>query len=95
MKIFNCNEIKFSEDDNELYIIVGRIKLVYKISVTPGIIEEYILKSTNYKSLCKIVVDTRKGKIIHIDCVGVENDRVKDIISQCFKEQGLLYIINK
>ena len=94
MKLFNCGNVKFSED-NELQIKVERIKVVYKASFTPGIIQEYVLKSTNYKSLCKVVFDTRKGKVVHVECIGFKADKVKVALEECFKEEGILYTANR
>jgi len=94
MNLFNCSNVK-STKDGKLYIEVDRIKVFYTVSFTPGTLQEYVLKSTNYNSMCRITFDTRKGKVIHIDCIGFKADKVKVVLEECFKEEGISYTINR
>ena len=94
MKLFNCGNVK-STKDNELYVEADKIRIFYTVNLTPGILQEFILNSTNYKSLCKVVFDTRKGKVVHVECVGFKADKVKVALEECFKEEGILYSANR
>jgi len=94
VNLFNCSNIKLIKD-NQLYIEVDRIRVLYTVSFTPGILQEYVLKSTNYNSMCRITFDVRKGKVIHIDCIGFKADKVKVMLEECFKEEGILYTANR
>jgi len=51
--------------------------MLYTVSFTPGILQEFVLKSTNYNSMCKIAFDVRKGKVIHVETIGFKANKVK------------------
>ena len=93
MKLFNCGNVRAK--DNQFCIEVDGIRVLYTMSFTPGIIQEFVLKSTNYNSMCKIAFDTRKGKVIYVECIGFKADKVKIALEECFKEEGILYTFNK
>ncbi|BFH74245.1 hypothetical protein SJAV_21890 [Sulfurisphaera javensis] len=88
--IFNCGQVKCMKT-NEFCIEVDNIRIVYSMSFNFGIITEIQFKSTNYKSMCNIVFDTRKEKIIEVECIGFKADKVKLTLEECFRQEGLLY----
>ena len=71
------------------------IKILYTVSSVPGIIQEIVLKSSYYSSMCKITFDVKKGKVIHVETIGFKADRVKVVLEECFKEEGILYTANR
>lgn len=86
--IFNCKEVKCTKQ-GEFCIEVDNMRIFYKQEVSLGIISEILLNSTNFKSKCKISIDTRKGKVIQLECEGFKAEKVKNVIIECLKEQGL------
>ena len=94
MNLFNCSNVKHTID-NHLYIEVDGIRILYTMNFTPGILEEFALKSTNYNCFCKITFDTRKGKVIRVECSGFKAEKVRDALEECFKEEGILYTVNR
>ncbi|AWR96779.1 hypothetical protein DFR86_03880 [Acidianus sulfidivorans JP7] len=88
--LFNCNNVKCMKT-GEFCIEVDNVRIVYSINYNLSIITEILLKSTNFKSVCRILFDTRKGKIIDISCSGFKSDKVKLALEACFKERNLLY----
>ena len=94
MKLFNCGNVKCTKD-NQFCIEVDGIRILYTVSFTPGMLQEFVLKSTNYNSICKIAFDVRKGKVIHVETIGFKADKVKTALEECFKEEGILYTANR
>lgn len=94
MNLFNCSSVKRTID-NQLYIEIDGIRILYVESSTLGIIQELTLKSTNYNSICKISFDTRKGKVVYVECKGFKADKVKNALEKCFKEEGILYTFDR
>lgn len=94
MELFNCGSVKCTKT-NEFCIEVDGIRIIYVVSFSGGIVTDFILKSRNYNSSCKVVFDSRKGKVIYVDCTGFKADEVKLALEECFKEQKLLYVVNR
>jgi len=94
MKLFNCGNVRLTKD-NELHIEVDGIRILYTVTLTPGMLQEFVLKSINYNSMCKIAFDVRKGKVIHVTTIGFKADKVKVALEECFKEEGILYTANR
>ncbi|ARM75273.1 hypothetical protein [Acidianus manzaensis] len=88
--LFNCGNVKCMKT-GEFCIEVDNVRIVYSINYEFGPIIEINLKSTNFKSNCKILFDVRKEKIIDISCYGFKDNKVKLALEGCFKEKNLLY----
>ena len=88
MNLFNCNNAKIIKD-NTIMLMVENIRIIYEINFSLGMVQDITLKSTNYTSFCKITFDTRKGRIIRLECKNFNAEKVKIILEQCFKEQGI------
>lgn len=88
--IFDCKEIKCTKG-GEFCIEVDNIRIFYKQEVSFGIITEIVLNSTNFKSKCKIIIDTRKERVVSLECEGFKAEKVKNIIAECLREQGVKF----
>ena len=87
--MFNCDKAKFI-NNNQLYIDVDGVRVIYTVNFSLGIVQEIVLKSTNYNSLCRIVFDARKRKVVHLKCTGFNDAKVEKIIRECFKQLGII-----
>jgi len=77
--------------DGTIMIEVDRVKIFLKREGSPGIVEDLVLKSTNYNLKCRIECDQRKGKVILVECIGFKADKVKQAIEDSMRKAGMLY----
>ncbi|AWR93262.1 hypothetical protein [Acidianus brierleyi] len=89
-EFFNCNSVKCMKS-GEFCVEVDNVKITFTLDFTLGPITEISLKSSNYKVNCKILFDSRKEKIISVDCYGFKADKICKSLKECFREKGLLY----
>jgi hypothetical protein len=75
----------------EFCVEVDNIRILFTMSYNFGPVTEILLKSNNFKANCKILFDTRKEKIISVECYGFKSEKVGKALEECFKEKGLMY----
>ncbi|EZQ01839.1 MULTISPECIES: hypothetical protein [Acidianus] len=88
--LLSCNDIRLNKND-EVLVTVDNVKLIFTFSINFSLITEIILKCKNYKSNCRIIIDTRTEKVIAIETQGFKEEKIKKVISECFREKGILY----
>lgn len=66
--------------EDKFKLTINGIEVTYKVEVKPGVITSVIIKGLNYNSLCTLDIDTRKNRLLSLQCIGFEKDVVKKII---------------
>jgi len=77
--------------DGMLMMEVDGVRIFFKEEITPGIICDLTLRSTNYNLMCKIEYDVRKEKVVMVSCNGFKGDKVKAKIEESLRRAGMLY----
>lgn len=91
MKIFNCRNVRHVKG-NVISLSVEGINILYDVAFSLSVVQEYTLRGINYASLCKILFDVRKLKVIEIECTGFNAFKVEKALKDCFKEQKIAVV---
>jgi len=88
--VISCDVLKRLKDDI-LMMEVDSVKIFFKEEITPGVVCDLVLRSTNYNLTCKIEYDVRKKKVLAVSCNGFKGDKVKAKIEESLRREGILY----
>jgi len=77
--------------DGLLMMEVDGVKIFFKEEITPGVICDLVLRSTNYNLMCKIAYETRKKKVLMVSCNGFKSEKVEAEIEESMRREGILY----